>query len=174
MTMTENQNAAVARAPRPAVPVGQALGQAVGQAEAALSRLLSGVVAETGTSREAYLALQRMAALGDRAARGDYARDLSESLGLDPWAAGQLADSLVSDGLLASGEGSEEKTILLTAAGEDLRGRIADSARAVSAPLLAPLDVVAVDTTIRTLQEITDRARALPSLGRAIEDGEDS
>jgi hypothetical protein len=60
MTMTEIQNAGITTAPRPAVPIGQAIGQAVGQAEAALSRLLVQVLAETGTTRETYLALQLM------------------------------------------------------------------------------------------------------------------
>jgi hypothetical protein len=172
MTMTEIQNAGITTAPRPAVPVGQAMGQAVGQAEAALSRLLAEVLAETGTTRETYLALQLMALLGDRATRGDYARDLSDALNLDLWAAGQLADTLVSAGLLAYGEGGDEM-VRMTPAGVGLRGKLQNSVRAVNAPLWESLDPVALDTTIRTLKEITARAGALRSVGSDRQQSED-
>jgi hypothetical protein len=164
MTMTEIQNAGITTVPRPAVPIGQAMGQAVGQAEAALSRLLAEVLAETGTTRETYLALQLMALLGDRATRGGYARDLSDVLNIDLWAAGQLTDTLVSAGLLVWGEG-EDETVGLTPAGAVLRGKLQNSVRAVNAPLWESLDAVALDTTIRTLKEITARARELRSAG---------
>jgi hypothetical protein len=65
--------------PRPAPP----LGQAVGQAEASLTRLLSGVLAEWDTSRETYLALQRLAALGGQASRDAYENDLADWLDLE-------------------------------------------------------------------------------------------
>lgn len=171
--MTENQNAATITASRPAVPLGQAIGQAVGQAETALSGLLAEVLATTGSTRETYLALQRMAALGGGAARADYARDLSDSLDLDLWAAGQLADALVSAGLLAAGDGASE-TVRMTPAGAELRGKLQDSVRAVTGPLWESLDSTALDTTIRTLQEITARARALRSVGLPRENGEDA
>jgi len=84
----------------PAIPVGQALGQAVGQAQAILTRLLTGVLAETGTPRETYLALLRLSVHGDSLQRDRYVRDLSDSLGLDLWAAGELADGMLDAGLL--------------------------------------------------------------------------
>ena len=40
------------------------IGQSVGQAQAALSRLLAGILAESGTSHQAWLGLQRLNALG--------------------------------------------------------------------------------------------------------------
>jgi len=169
--MTEIQHATITTVPRPAVPIGQAIGQMVGQAETALSRLLAGILAETGTPRETYLALQRMAALGDGPLRADYARDLNDAFGLDLWAAGNLVDTLVSAGLLAAGEGGDD-TVRLTPAGAELRSKLQDSVRAVNAPLWESLDVVALDTTIKTLREITARARALCPVGRASEDGE--
>jgi hypothetical protein len=172
MTMTENQNAAVTTAARPSLPIGQAIGQAVGQTETVLSGMLAEALAGTGTTRETYLALQRIAALGGNAARVDYARDLSDSLDLDMWAAGQLANTLVSAGLLADGEGGSE-TVRMTPAGTELRGKLQDSVRAVTAPLWDSLDSTALDTTVRTLQEITARARALRS-GPARENGEGS
>ena len=40
------------------------IGQSAGQAQAALSRLLTGILAESGTSHQAWLGLQRLNALG--------------------------------------------------------------------------------------------------------------
>ena len=58
----------------PRIPAGLALGQAVGQAELVLTRLLSGVLAEAGTKRETYLALQRLSVHGDSLQRDRYVR----------------------------------------------------------------------------------------------------
>jgi DNA-binding MarR family transcriptional regulator len=145
---------------RPPAAAGQAIGQAVGQAESALTRLLAGVLAETGTNREDYLALQRLTALGDAATRDRYVRDLGDWLNLDLWAAGELADGLAQAGLITA----EDGTIRLSAAGAELRETIRGSLAAVTASLYGPLDPADVGTTVRTLQEITTRARALRSV----------
>jgi hypothetical protein len=142
---------------RPLVPAGMAIGQAVGQAQLVLTRLLSGVLAETGTTRETYLALQRLAVYGDVAGRDRYVRDLSEWLELDLWAAGELADGMVDAGLLTLAE----ETIRLAEAGAGLRERIRQSIGAVTGPLYAPLDPGDIETTVRTLEDITSRAREL-------------
>ena len=146
---------------RPAIPVGQVVGQAVGQAESALTRLLSGVLAETNTKRETYLALLRHAALGDAVTRDRYIRDLSDWLELDLWTAGELATSLVTGGLLTATDG----TIRLSDAGARLRETIVGSIGAVTAPLFGSLDPADVETTVRTLREIATRARALAPSG---------
>jgi len=141
----------------PAIPVGQALGQAVGQAQAILTRLLTGVLAETGTPRETYLALLRLSVHGDSLQRDRYVRDLSDSLGLDLWAAGELADGMLDAGLLTlAGE-----TIRLADAGAELRERTRRSVGTVTAPLYEGLDPADIETTVRTLQDITSRAREL-------------
>ncbi len=139
------------------VPPGLAIGQAVGQAERVLTRLLSGVLAETGTTRETYLALQRLSVHGDRAVRDDYVRDLSDWLGLDLWAAGELADGMVDAGLLALSDG----TIRLADGGAELREGIRQSIGTITGPLYAPLDPADIETTVRTLRGITSRAREL-------------
>jgi hypothetical protein len=146
------------------------LGQAVGQAEASLTRLLAGVLAESGTSRVTYLALQRLAALGGRTALDVYQRDLSGWLQLDPSAARELAAELVSAGLAATGDGTEDGAgdgagdgaIGFTARGQALREEIAGAAATIIGPMLAALDRGDLEITIRTLQEITTRARQIP------------
>lgn len=155
--MTSTQESA-----RPALPIGQA----VGQAEAALTRLLSGVLAGSGTSRLTYLALQRLNALGGEATPDAYQRDLSEWLDLDGPAARQLAGELVSAGLAAAGPGG---AVRLTAQGRARREEILAAAAKVTGPMLATLDRGDLEVTIRTLDEITRRARGIPARATATE-----
>lgn len=153
--MTRTQTASVPVVP--VVPVGLAIGQAVGQAQAVLSGLLTRVLAGTGTTRETYLALLRLSAHDDCATRDAYVRDLSDSLGLDLWAAGELAGDMAAAGLITQ----TSEAVRLTDAGADLCMRLRQTIGGVTAPLYAPLDPVDVETTIRTLRDITERARAL-------------
>jgi hypothetical protein len=139
------------------------IGMAVGQAEAVLSRLLARVLAETGTSRQHYLAMQRLAGLGGTAPREAYVFDLSDALEIDLWTAGELTDTLAEAGILAEADG----TIQLGESGADLRGRIAGSAGAITSALLAPISPADVETTIRTLCELTQRGRDLLKAGAA-------
>ena len=157
ITMTSTQEST-----RPALPVGQA----VGQAEASLTRLLSGVLAESGTSRETYLGLQRLTALGGQATRDAYERDLSDWLQLDRAAAGRLADDLLAAGVAAT----EGDAIRLTAQGQGLREGILAASAEIIGPMLASLDRVDLETTTRTLQEITRQARAVPARPAAAEE----
>jgi len=153
----------------PLIPVGMAIGQTVGQAEAVMTRLLAGVLAETGTARQTYLALQRLLVHGDSAPREDYIRDLSDWLDLDLWSAGELADDLVADGLLVLADGN----IRLAEAGSELRERIRGTIAEITAPLYAELDPADIETTVRTLRELTKLTRALyPAATPAGADGE--
>ncbi len=150
--MTSTQESA-----RPVLPIGQA----VGQAEASLTRLLTGVLAESGTSRETYLGLQRLTALGGHATREAYERDLSDWLQLDGPAARRLAGDLVAAGLAAT-EGGE---IRLTAPGQALREEmeiLAASAK-ITGSMLATIERDDLETTVRALNEITRRAREIPA-----------
>lgn len=146
------------------------IGQAVGLAEAALTRLLAGVLAETGTSRETYLAFQRLRFLGGAAAMDAYVGDLSDALSLDGPAAA-LAGSLQTAGLIHEFErdASSGPVVELTAAGAALLDRILGSVARVTAELTAPFDAADIETTIRTLQAVTERARQLQP---ADQDGE--
>jgi DNA-binding MarR family transcriptional regulator len=146
---------------RPTPPVGQA----VGQAEASLTRLLSWILAESGTSHETYLGLQRLAALGAQATPDAYERDLCDWLRLDRAAAARLASDLLAAGLAVT----EGETIRLTAQGQALREGILAASAEITGPVLASIDRVDLETTIRTLQEITTRARAIPARTAAAE-----
>jgi DNA-binding MarR family transcriptional regulator len=152
----------------PPIPAGMAIGQTVGQAEAVMTRLLAGVLATTGTTRETYLAMQRLLVHGDAVGREDYIRDLSDWLDIDLWSAGELADRLVADGLLVLADG----TIRLAEAGSELRERIRGAIAELTAPLYAELDPADIETTVRTLRQLTKLTRALyPAAAPAGADG---
>jgi DNA-binding MarR family transcriptional regulator len=133
------------------------VGQTVGMAERILTKLLAGVLAETGTSRPTYLAMQRLTGLGDGAGRDAYLADLGYWLELDAPDAEKLIDSLVADGLVTVPEG----TVRLTAAGKDLLAKIRTAVGATTAKLYEPFDPADLQAAVTTLREITTRAQAM-------------
>lgn len=156
--MTETQTT-----PRPPATIGQA----VGIAETELTRLLASVLAEAGIPRQTYLAVQRLALLGGTPAPEAFVLDLSDALALDQPAAAELADSLRTDGLTHYLERDDTGGVVeLTAAGAALQDRLRRSAGRISAELVAPFDASDIETTIRTLQAVTERARQMRSAGQ--------
>jgi DNA-binding MarR family transcriptional regulator len=150
----------IQESPRPTAPIGQA----VGQAEASLTKLLAGVLAESGTSHEAYLGLQRLTTLGGQATRDAYERDLIDCVGLDGPGARRLAGELVSAVELNEAAGSAEGGMVrLTSQGVALRARILVASAKITEPMLATIDRDDLETTVRTLNEITRRARGIPA-----------
>ena len=132
------------------------IGQAVGQAQASLTRLLTGVLAGTGTSHPVWLGLQRLNALGGRPTREAYEADLSYWLQLDGPAAARLAGDVVAAGLAAGGD---DGSVALSARGRALREEVLAASAKVTGPMLATIDRADLDTTIRTLEKITRLAR---------------
>jgi hypothetical protein len=132
------------------------IGQSVGQAEASLNRLLTGILAESGTSYQTWLGLQRLNALGGEPARDDYERDVRDWLLLDGLAAAGLASDLIASGLAETDDG----TIRMTEAARRLRQDVIATSAQVTGPALATVDRADLETTIRTLNEITRRVRA--------------
>jgi hypothetical protein len=128
------------------------IGQAVGQAQASLTRLLTGVLAGTGTSHPVWLGLQRLNALGGRPAREAYEADLSYWLQLDGPAAARLAGDVVAAGLAASGD---DGSVALSARGRALREEVLTTSAKVTGPMLATIDRAELETTVRTLEKIT-------------------
>jgi hypothetical protein len=143
----------------PAIPVGLRLGQVIGQAQSVLSGLLAGVLEQTQTKNETYQALQRMALLGGEVSRDRYVSDLSDWLDLNRRDAGELADRLITAGLLTAAD----ETIRLADAGAQLRASIIRSMGAITTPLWGSFDPADLETSIATLRELTLRARALSS-----------
>ena len=139
------------------------IGQAVGQAQASLTRLLTGILAGSGTSYQTWLGLQRLNALGGQPAREAYEADLSYWLQLDGPAAARLADDVVAAGLAASARrrhGHAQRPGPGAA-----RGRSSPASAKVTGPMLATIDRADLDTTIRTLEKITRLARETSDYG---------
>ena len=134
------------------------IGQAVGQAQASLTRLLTGILAESGTSHQIWLGLQRLNAVGGQPARAAYEADLSYWLELDRPAAARLAGDLVAAGLATSHDDGDG-TVTLSARGQALREAVLARSAQVTGPILATIDRGDLDTTIRTLEQITRLAR---------------
>jgi hypothetical protein len=132
------------------------IGQAVGQAQASLTRLLTGILAGSGTSYLLWLGLQRLNAMGGQPSREAYEADLSYWLQLDGPAATRLAGDVVAAGLAAGGG---DGSIAPSARGRALREEVLTASAKVTGPMLASIDRADLDTTIRTLEEITRRAR---------------
>jgi DNA-binding MarR family transcriptional regulator len=141
------------------------IGQSVGQAQAILTRLLDGILAESGTSHQAWLGLQRLNALGGQPGRDAYERDLCNWLHLDGQEAARLAGDLVAAGLAETGPaetGLAEAggdAIRMTDAGRKLRQSVLATSAQVTGPVLAAVDRGDLEVTIRTLDEITRRVR---------------
>jgi DNA-binding MarR family transcriptional regulator len=131
------------------------IGPSVGQAQAALTRLLTGILAESGTSHRAWLGLQRLSALGGQPARDVYERDVSDWLLLDGPEAARLAGDLIAAGLAAA----DGDAIRITDAGRALRQAVLTRSAQVTGPILATVDRGDLETAIRTLDEITRRVR---------------
>jgi hypothetical protein len=146
------------------------IGQSVGQAQATLTRLLDGILAESGTSHQAWLGLQRLNALGGQPGRDAYERDLCNWLHLDGQEAARLAGDLVAAGLAETGlaetglagtglAGTGGDAIRMTDAGRKLRQDVLATSAQVTGPVLAAVDRGDLEVTIRTLDEITRRVR---------------
>ena len=140
------------------------IGQAVGQAQASLTRLLTGILAGSGTSYLHWLGLQRLNAMGGQPSREAYEADLSYWLQLDGPDAVRLAGDVVAAGLAVGGgdgdgDGDGDGLITVSARGRALRAEVLAASAQVTGPMLATIDRADLDTTIRTLQEITRRAQ---------------
>ena len=132
------------------------IGQVVGQAQASLTRLLTGILARSGLSHQVWLGLQRLSAMGGQPARAAYEADLSYWLQLDGPAAARLADDVLGAGLAVSdGDG----TVALSDRGRVLREAVLARVAQVTGPILATIDRGDLDTTVRTLEQITRLAR---------------
>jgi DNA-binding MarR family transcriptional regulator len=141
----------------------RALGPALGLAERTLRRGLVSVLAETGTPIQTWYAIQRLSVFDPAPAADAFGRDLVEAMDLDAAAAAALLDEIVAAGIMheVSDPDGGGARITLTAAGQDLQRRIRASLAVGTGELIAPFDPHDVETTIRTLTALTERARVL-------------
>ncbi len=132
-------------------------GQALGLAERTLSAILREHLAQRGTVPEKWYALKLLASTGGSGlSRDALIRTLSTSPTFSAGAAEDLLGGLEADGFVVS----DDAIIRLSERGEaafaDLRAYVAGP----SVALLSQFDVHDIETTVRTLQAITERASA--------------
>lgn len=124
-------------------------------AERTLTAVLREHLAERGTEPETWYALQLLANRGPALDRRTLSDELASSRTLDAGAARELLARLEAAGLISGGA-----TISLTAEGHALHRTLSEYITAPRVRLLSQFSVDDIDTTVRTLQAIAERAEA--------------
>lgn len=130
-------------------------GQSLAFAERTLTSILRRHLAERETTPETWYALQLVATRGPGVERVALAADLEGSRTLDAASTRALLARLETEGLIRG-----DAKIDLTPEGKALHGELRAYVALPTARLLSQFDADDVETTIRTLQAITQRAEA--------------
>jgi Mn-dependent DtxR family transcriptional regulator len=128
-------------------------GQTLAFAERALTAVLRRHLAERQTTPETWYALQLIATRGPGLDREALSRDLEGSPTLNADSTRELLARLEAEGLI---HGDAE--VDLTTEGDALHRSLRESIAGPRNQLLSQFEVDDVDTTVRTLQAITERA----------------
>jgi hypothetical protein len=128
-------------------------GQTLAFAERTLTATLRRHLAERGTTPETWYALQLIASRGPRLDREALSEDLEGSRTLTADSTRELLARLEAEGLIRGGA-----EIDLTPEGEALHRSLREYIAGPTTRLLGQFDPADVETTIRTLRAITERA----------------
>jgi hypothetical protein len=128
-------------------------GQTLAFAEHTLTAVLRQHLAERQTTPETWYALQLIATRGPGLDRVALSHDLEESRTLNVDSTRELLARLEAEGLIRGGA-----EVDLTAEGETMYCSLREYVARPTADLLSQFDVDDIETTIRTLQAITERA----------------
>lgn len=128
-------------------------GYSLAMAEQSLTAVLSAHLAERDTEPETWYALQLLAMRGPTLERGTLLSLLGRSRTLSAELAQQLLPRLEAEGLIGG-----ESEVELTAAGQALHRSLSEYVAAARDELLGEFDLADVETTVRTIQAIGDRA----------------
>jgi hypothetical protein len=129
-------------------------GQTLAFAEQALTATLRQHLAERKTLPETWYALQLIATRGPGLERTELSEQLESSRTLTADSTRQLLARLQAEGLIRG-----DAQLDLTPAGEDLHRSLREYIAGPTARLLGQFDADDVETTVRTLQAITERAK---------------
>ena len=137
----------------PPVLFGQ-FGQTLAFAERTLTAVLRQHLAERQTTPETWYALQLIATRGPGLAREALSADLEGSPTLNADSTRELLARLQAEGLIRG-----DAELDLTPEGEALHRSLRESIAGPRDQLLSQFDVDDIETTVRTLQAITERAK---------------
>ena len=129
-------------------------GQTLAFAERTLSEVLRRHLAERQVVPETWYALKLIATRGPALDRAALSEELASSRTLDADSARELLARLAAAGLIRGGS-----TVGLTAAGQALHHSLSEYIAAPRIRLLSQFSIDDIDTTVRTLQAIAERAR---------------
>ena len=130
-------------------------GQTLAFAERTLTATLREHLAQRDTQPETWYALKLIATQGPGLSREALSRDLAGSPTLDADSTRELLAGLEAQGLIGGGA-----QVDLTAEGEALYRSLREYIAGPTVRLLGQFDIHDIETTVRTLQEITKRAEA--------------
>ena len=130
-------------------------GQTLAFAERALTATLREHLAQRDTQPETWYALKLIATQGPGLSREAVSRDLAGSPTLDADSTRELLAGLEAQGLIRGGA-----QVDLTAEGQALYRSLREYIAGPTIRLLGQFDIHDIETTVRTLQEITKRAAA--------------
>ena len=130
-------------------------GQTLAFAERTLTATLREHLAQRDTQPETWYALKLIATRGPGISREALSRDLAGSPTLDADSTRELLAGLEAQGLIGGGA-----QVDLTAEGEALYRSLREYIAGPTVRLLGQFDIHDIETTVRTLQEITKRAEA--------------
>jgi len=133
-------------------------GQTLAFAERTLTATLREHLAQRDTQPETWYALKLIATRGPGLSREALSRDLAGSPTLDADSTRELLAGLEAQGLIGGGA-----QVDLTAEGEALYRSLREYIAGPTVRLLGQFDIHDIETTVRTLQEITKRAAADPA-----------
>jgi DNA-binding MarR family transcriptional regulator len=128
-------------------------GQTLAFAERTLTAVLRQHLAQRGIVPETWYALQLIATRGPGLARQALSTDLEGSRTMNPESTRALLARLEAEGLIRGGS-----KVDLTPKGEDLHRSLREYIAGPTARLLGQFPAEDIQTTIRTLQAITERA----------------
>ena len=134
-------------------PPASTFGQTLAFAERTLTATLRQHLAERGTTPETWYALQLIATRGPGLAREALRHELEGSRTLTADSTRELLARLENEGLIRGGA-----EVDLTAEGETLHKSLREYIAGPTAQLLGQFDAGDVETTVRTLQAIAERA----------------
>ena len=130
-------------------------GRTLAFAERALTATLREHLAQRNTKPETWYALQLIARDGPGLSRDALSRDLEGSPTLDADSTRELLARLEADGLIQGGA-----QVDLTPEGTALHQSLRDYIAGPTIRLLSQFDIHDIETTVRTMQEITKLAEA--------------
>lgn len=128
-------------------------GQALAFAERTMTAILHEHLAQRGTKPETWYALQLIATRGPGLSREALSRDLERSKNVEADSVHELLARLEADGLITG-----DAYVDLTAEGEVLHRSLREYVGGPTARLLSQFDILDIETTVRTVQAITQRA----------------